>query len=84
MPALLIFFMLHKIEISFYGGKSVILPIELNTFRKMITDSYKSGYQPNPAQVKSLFDFSIDIAQKANNEVEWYTQITKRALNWLK
>lgn len=28
------FFMLHKINIAFYGGKSVIVPIDINTFKK--------------------------------------------------
>lgn len=77
------FFMLHKMNIAFYGGKSVIVPIEINTFRKMLTDSYKVDYQPNPTQVKSLFDYSLEVAEKADNEVEWYTKITEKALNWL-
>ena len=77
------FFMLHKMNIAFYGGKSVIVPIDINTFRKMLTDSYKADYQPNPTQVKSLFDYSLAIAEKTDNEVEWYTKVTEKALNWL-
>lgn len=77
------FFMLHKMNIAFYGGKSVIVPVDINTFKKMLTDSYKATYQPNPAQVKSLFDYSLEVAEKADNEVEWYTKITEKALNWL-
>ena len=77
------FFMLHKMNIAFYGGKSVIVPIDINTFRKMLTDSYKADYQPNPKQVKSLFDYSLEVAEKADNEVDWYTKVTEKALNWL-
>lgn len=77
------FFMLHKMNIAFYGGKSVIVPVDINTFKKMLTDSYKATYQPNPVQVKSLFDYSLEVAEKADNEVEWYTKITEKALNWL-
>lgn len=77
------FFMLHKMNIAFYGGKSVIVPVDINTFKKMLTNSYKATYQPNPAQVKSLFDYSLEVAEKADNEVEWYTKITEKALNWL-
>lgn len=51
-------------NIAFYGGKSVIVPIDINTFRKMLTDSYKVDYQPNPKQVKSLFEYSLEIAKK--------------------
>lgn len=77
------FFMLHKMNITFYGGKSVIVPIDITTFRKMLTDSCKADYQPNPKQVKSLFDYSLEVAQKVTNEVDWYTQVKERALNWL-
>lgn len=77
------FFMLHKMNIAFYGGKSVIVPIDINTFRKMLTDSYKVDYQSNPKQVKSLFEYSLEIAEKSDNEVEWYTKVTEKALNWL-
>lgn len=77
------FFMLHKINIAFYGGKSVIVPIDINTFRKMLTDSYKADYQPSPNQVKSLFEYSLEVAQRVDNEVDWYAQVTEKALNWL-
>ncbi len=77
------FFMLHKMNIAFYGGKSVIVPIDITTFRKMLTDSYKADYQPNPKQVKSLFDYSLEIAQKVDNEVDWYSKVKDKALNWL-
>lgn len=77
------FFMLHKMNIAFYGGKSVIVPIDITTFRKMLTDSYKAAYQPDPRQVKSLFDYSLEIAQRVDNEVEWYSKVKEKALNWL-
>lgn len=77
------FFILHKTNIAFYGGKSVIIPIDISTFKKMLTDSYKADYQPSSKQVKSLFEYSIEVAQKVDNEVDWYTQIKERALNWL-
>lgn len=77
------FFMLHKMNIAFYGGKSVIVPIDITTFKKMLADSYKAEYHPNPTQVKSLFDYSLEVAEKTDNEVEWYTKIKEKALNWL-
>lgn len=77
------FFMLHKMNIAFYGGKSVIVPIDISTFKKMLTDSYKAEYQPNPSQVRSLFDYSLKVAKQTDNEVDWYTKVTEKALNWL-
>ncbi len=77
------FFMLHKLNISFYGGKSVIVPIDITTFKKMLADSYKASYQPNPKQVKSLFDYSYEVSQKVDNEMDWYSKVKEKALNWL-
>ena len=66
-------------NINFYGGKSVIVPIDIKTFKKMLTDSYKASYLPNPQQVKSLFDYSLEIAEKVDNEIDWYTKVTEKA-----
>ncbi len=77
------FYMLHLTDIKYYGGKSVIVPIELATFEKMLEDSYKADYTPNPSQVKSLFEYSRDIALAAEDEEDWYSKITEKALNWL-
>lgn len=77
------FYTLHKTNISFYGGLSVIVPMELNTFKKMLMDSYKVAYTPNSEQVRTLFEYSIEAAKSSENELEWYNKITEKALNWL-
>jgi hypothetical protein len=77
------FYALHKMNISYYGGTSIIIPLPLSVFQKMVTDSYKSSYTPQPKQVQQLFVFSNELANKTNNEVEWYNCITQKALNWL-
>lgn len=77
------FYTLHKVNVSYYGGTSTIIPIELKTFRKMVEDSYSASYKPNSRQVKRLFDYSSEIINSAISEVEWYEKITNRFLNWL-
>ena len=77
------FYALHKMNISYYGGTSTIIPLPLSVFQKMVTDSYKAEYTPQPQQVKRFFDFSNELANTTNNELEWYNGITQRALNWL-
>ena len=52
------FYGLHNLNISYYGGKSVIVPLPLNVFKKMLEDSFKASYIPNPEQVKSFFEYS--------------------------
>lgn len=77
------FYALHKMNISYYGGKSIILPMELSVFQKMLEDSYKASYIPNPEHVQRLFALSNEIAETAKDEKEWYVTITDKALHWL-
>ena len=77
------FFVLHKFNITFYEGTSIIVPVELSTFEKMLEDSFKVNYTPTPQNVKKLFTESQKIAETAINEQDWYKKITHKALNWL-
>lgn len=77
------FYMLYHTNISYYGGKSVIVPLPLNVFKKMLEDSFKASYTPNPEKVKSFFEYSKTVAFGSNSEQEWYNKIIEKALNWL-
>ena len=77
------FYALHNMNISYYGGKSIIIPIQLNVFRKMIEDSSKADYVPNPEQVRRFCEYSSSILSSCQSEQDWYNKITMKALNWL-
>lgn len=77
------FFTLHNLNIEFYGGKSVIVPLELNVFIKMVEDSYKADYTPTLDNVKSLFEYSKKVSKTAENEKDWFNKVKDKALNWL-
>ena len=77
------FYALHTMNIAFYGGVSVIVPLELDVFMNMVEQSYRAGYVPNPHQIKSLFEYSLDQAKKSADENEWYAKVKEKALNWL-
>ena len=77
------FYALHKMNISYYGGKSTIIPLPLSVFRKMLEDSYKASYIPNSNQVKRFFEQSKQLVETCENEQDWFEQIQKAALNWL-
>ena len=77
------FYGLHNLNISYYGGKSVIVPLPLNVFKKMLEDSFRASYTPDSEQVKSFFEYSRNVASSSNNEKEWYDKILEKALNWL-
>lgn len=77
------FYALHNMNIAYYGGKSVIIPLELEVFINMLEQSYRAGYVPNPQHVKSLFNYSLEQVKKSTDENEWYANVKKKALNWL-
>lgn len=77
------FYALHKMNISYYGGTSTIVPLPLNVFLKMVEDSHKASYVPEPRHVQRFFERSNELANSTNNEIDWYNGITNEALNWL-
>lgn len=77
------FYALHKMNITYYGGKSTIVPLPLNIFKKMLEDSYKATYTPQPNHVKRFFERSNELVETCENEQEWYEQMKQEALNWL-
>ncbi len=77
------FYALHKMNISYYGGTSTIVPLPLNIFIKMVGDSHNANYVPEPRNIQQFFEHSNELANTTNNELEWYNGITQKALNWL-
>lgn len=77
------FYALHTTNIAFYGGQSVIVPLELDVFINMVEQSYRADYRPNPEQIKEIFEYSIKQAKDAQDETEWYSKMKNKVLNWL-
>lgn len=77
------FYALHKMNISYYGGTSTIIPLPLTVFLKMVEDSHKASYVPEPKHVQRFFERSNELANSTDNEKDWYNGITQEALNWL-
>lgn len=77
------FYTLHKTNIQYYGGTSIIVPLPLNVFIKMVEDSYNANYVLEPRHIQQFFERSHELANSSDNEVDWYNGITQKALNWL-
>lgn len=77
------FFMLHKVKAKSYGGKSVVIPLTLNRFVNMLTQSKNCGCIPSPNKVRSFCEYSMIVANATDSAEEWYEAISKRADNWL-
>ncbi|MBQ3627438.1 MAG: AlwI family type II restriction endonuclease [Bacteroidaceae bacterium] len=77
------FYMAHHLNLKNYGGKSTIIPLPLQIFRKMVEDSYKANYTPNPSHVRSFFEASNEYAKTCENDMDWYEKMKEKALHWL-
>lgn len=77
------FYALHSMNISYYGGKSVIVPLPLKIFQKMLEDSYKADYTPSPKHVQRFFEHSKELVATCRDEHEWFNEIQKAAVSWL-
>ena len=77
------FYALHAVNIAFYGGRSVIGPLELDVFMNMVEQSYRADYVPDPEQVREIFEYSVEQAGVAQDEKEWYAKVKDKILHWL-
>lgn len=77
------FYGLHRIPIKHYGGKSVIIPLTMELFAKMLTQSKNCGYVPSPDKIREFCEYSMKIADVAEDEEEWYAKICNKAADWL-
>lgn len=77
------FFMLSKVNVAHYGGKATIVPLELDTFMKMIDNSYNAKFVPTPQHMRDIFSFAKMSAQTAQDENEWYNAIQEFAQTWV-
>lgn len=77
------FYTLQHLNVSLYGGTSTIVPLPLNVFQKMLEDSYKASFVPNPTHLQQFFETSIVVAGNSKNEKEWYETMVKKATHWL-
>lgn len=77
------FYTLSKVNVSHYGGKATIVPLELETFMKMIDNSYNARFVPTPQHMRDIFTFAKQTADAAEDENEWYNAIQVFAQTWV-
>ena len=74
---------LYRTNIPMYGGQSIVIPIELDLFRKMIERSHTAGYVPSPDKIRLFCEFARKMAKEKTSDQEWYTAIKEKAADWL-
>ena len=77
------FFMLSKVNVAHYGGKATIVPMELDTFMRMIDNSYSARFVPTPQHMLDIFTFAKQSAESAEDEMQWYRAVQEFAQTWV-
>lgn len=77
------FYMLAKTNISYYGGKSIIVPLPLDVFMKMVENSYSAKFVPTPLHIRELFEYAQKSVEESFDEKQWFNAMQDKALNWL-
>lgn len=77
------FYGLSHLFIALYGGKSKIIPLELNQFIRLIENSYNFKTKPNPTDIRRFLDLVIEEGKKAIDENDWKDRIQNCVDTWL-
>jgi hypothetical protein len=77
------FFALNKMDISYYGGKTKIIPLELDQFMKLVENSYNYSTTPNPQNIRQFLDEVIHQEETATDESDWNDKIQVCVSKWL-
>lgn len=77
------FYGLNHLSIALYGGKSKIIPLELDQFMRLIENSYNYKTQPEPKDIRRFLDYAIMLCEKATDENNWRSGIQTCVDMWL-
>lgn len=77
------FYGLNHLSIALYGGKSKIIPLELDQFMRLIENSYNYKTQPVPHDIRRFLDYAIKLCEKATDENHWRCGIQACVDTWL-
>lgn len=77
------FFALNKMEIAYYGGRTKIIPLDLEQFMKLVDNSYNYEKRPTAQELKFFLDEVIRQEENSANELEWAEKIQECVTNWL-
>ena len=77
------FYGLNHVPIKLYGGKSKIIPLDLEQFIHLIDNSYNYPSHPTPSDVRNFLDAVIDECACASDENDWQERIQRCVNSWM-
>lgn len=72
------YFVLSRTNVQYYGGRSTIIPLALDDFRKLLENAKSAQRRPNSQDIKTLLTEMANLASSASNETEWYQGISSK------
>lgn len=77
------FYGLNHLSIALYGGKSKIIPLELEQFMKLVENSYSYKSQPTSKDVRRFLDITLHLCERLGDENQWRYGIQSCVDMWL-
>jgi len=77
------FFVLHRTNVSYYGGIARIIPLALDDFKRMIELAYTNETKPDSRNIGYFTDKASVLALSSNDEHEWYEGIRGLIETWV-
>jgi hypothetical protein len=75
------FYSLYSAKISYYGGSSAIIPVDLSTFEEIVREANQNQAAANFQKLKKLCEDSINVANNSSDEMEWFNFISSESKN---
>lgn len=77
------FYGLNHLSIALYGGKSKIIPLELDQFMQLVDNSYNYKTKPKSKDIRGFLDDVMASCESAVDENQWSSEIQKYVNSWL-
>lgn len=77
------FYVLNQMDVAFYGGKSQIIPIDIETFIKLISNTKGGKTKPISQNIRDFLDAAIASINQSANEQAWQESIKSLASAWM-
>lgn len=77
------FYGLNHLSIALYGGKSKIIPLELDQFMRLVENSYNYKAQPVSTDIRRFLDYAIKMCETSSDENQWRYGIQSCVDMWL-
>jgi hypothetical protein len=77
------FYSLYRTSISFYGGISKIIPLNLSDFLRMISVAKKVPQKPTSVHIEKFIKTAAAMALDSENENDWFNSVRNLIETWV-